>query len=106
MTLLNVLGVVGVLSVLNVLNVLDMSMGASLACWALFTNVSWTDGQMDGRTKPLYLTRPYTRHMSLLEGQKVKVLHAYGRTDGPTDGRTNTRSHGVARRDGNTSREN
>ena len=45
LTLLNVLGVLGVLNVLNVLNVLhvlNMTMDASLACWALFSKACRT----------------------------------------------------------------
>ena len=40
MTLLNALGVLGVLNVLDVLYVLNMPMHASLACWALFLDIS------------------------------------------------------------------
>ena len=40
LTLLNVLGVLGVLNVLNVVHVLNMPMDASLACWALFNELS------------------------------------------------------------------
>ena len=40
-------------------------------------------------------TRPYTRHMSLLVGQKAKALHTDGPTDGRTNGRTDGRTHAL-----------
>ena len=51
-------------------------------------------------------TRLYTRHMSLLVGQKAKALHTYGRTNrrtnGPTDGPTNGRTDRPSYRDART----
>ena len=47
------------------------------------------------RCAPAGKTRPYTRHMSLLEGRKAKAWPKALRTDGPTDGPTDGRTHAL-----------
>ena len=61
-----------------------------LPCW--WMGKSWTNTAVLTVEKT---TRTYTRHMSLLGGQKAKALHIYRLIDRPTDRRMDGRTYAL-----------